>query len=200
MVFDEALADDDLAVLLADMHVTGKIRWDAYEQAKHVSTLYDVHGTTYDWLATHLRLAILIADLRINSREVLPTYRVGAPVVCAPNSSVVLAGRELPLGLGLAFGGRSLDRASGRAARTRAAGMRSRSRGISRAGRCRSRELDVSAGRGGPPGAARAQRPLEPELATGPGGRRERAVGGPRAGRSLLGCGNGSPITGDGCI
>jgi hypothetical protein len=34
-------------------------------------------------------LAILIADLRINSRaEVLPTYRVGAPVVCAPTSSV----------------------------------------------------------------------------------------------------------------
>jgi len=34
-------------------------------------------------------LAILIADLRINSRtEVLPTYRVGAPVVCARASSV----------------------------------------------------------------------------------------------------------------
>jgi site-specific DNA recombinase len=40
-------------------------------------------------------LAILIADLRINSRtEVLPTYRVGAPVVCAPTSSVELAGLE----------------------------------------------------------------------------------------------------------
>ena len=51
------LTEDDLAVLLADMHVTGKIRWDAYEQAKHVSTLYNVHGKTYDWLATHLRLS-----------------------------------------------------------------------------------------------------------------------------------------------
>jgi ParB-like nuclease domain. len=57
MVFDEKLTDDDLAVLLADMHVTGKIRWDAYEQAKHVSTLYDDYGKTYDWLATHLRLS-----------------------------------------------------------------------------------------------------------------------------------------------
>jgi hypothetical protein len=56
MVFDETLTDDDVAVLLADMHVTGKIRWDAYEQAKHVWTLYNVHGKTYDWLATHLRL------------------------------------------------------------------------------------------------------------------------------------------------
>jgi hypothetical protein len=57
MVFNEELTDDDLAVLLADMHVTGKIRWDAYEQAKHVYTLYTVHGKTYDWLATHLRLS-----------------------------------------------------------------------------------------------------------------------------------------------
>ena len=57
MVFDEVLTDDDLAVLLADMHVTGKIRWDAYEQAKHVWTLHNVHGKTYDWLATHLRLS-----------------------------------------------------------------------------------------------------------------------------------------------
>jgi hypothetical protein len=57
MVFDETLTDDDIAVLLADMHVAGKIRWDAYEQAKHVWTLYNVNGKTYDWLATHLRLS-----------------------------------------------------------------------------------------------------------------------------------------------
>src|SRR5262249_48943307 len=57
MIFDDQLTDDDIAVLLADMHVTGKIRWDAYEQAKHVSDLYNVQGKTYDWLATHLRLS-----------------------------------------------------------------------------------------------------------------------------------------------
>jgi hypothetical protein len=40
-------------------------------------------------------LGILIADLRVNSRrEVLPTYRVGAPTVCAPTSSVELVGLE----------------------------------------------------------------------------------------------------------
>jgi hypothetical protein len=38
---------------------------------------------------TKALLRILIADLRVNSRaEVLPTYRVGPPVVCAPTSSV----------------------------------------------------------------------------------------------------------------
>jgi hypothetical protein len=40
-------------------------------------------------------LAILIADLCIHSRtEVLPTYRVGAPTVCAPTSSVGDTGLE----------------------------------------------------------------------------------------------------------
>ena len=57
MIFDGELNDEDLAVLLADMHVAGKIRWDAYEQAKHVSDLYNVYGKTYDWLGNHLRLS-----------------------------------------------------------------------------------------------------------------------------------------------
>jgi hypothetical protein len=46
-------------------------------------------------------LALLIADLRINSRaEILPTYRVATPTVCAHNSSVGRAGIE-PATLGL---------------------------------------------------------------------------------------------------
>lgn len=57
MIFDVELTEEDLAVLLADMHVAGKIRWDAYEQAKHVSDLYHVYGKTYDWLSNHLRLS-----------------------------------------------------------------------------------------------------------------------------------------------
>src|SRR6266446_248878 len=57
MVFDVNLTEEDLAVLLADMHVAGKIRWDAYEQAKHVHDLFNVYGKTYDWLSNHLRLS-----------------------------------------------------------------------------------------------------------------------------------------------
>lgn len=38
---------------------------------------------------TKVLLRILISDLRVKSRgEILPTYRVGAPVVCAQTSSV----------------------------------------------------------------------------------------------------------------
>ena len=57
MIFDVDLTDEDLAVLLADMHVAGKIRWDAYEQAKHVHDLYTIYGKTYEWLSDHLRLS-----------------------------------------------------------------------------------------------------------------------------------------------
>jgi hypothetical protein len=57
MVFESTLTEEILAVLLADMHVSGKIRWDAYEQAKHVSDLYHQYGKTYDWLGNHLRLS-----------------------------------------------------------------------------------------------------------------------------------------------
>jgi hypothetical protein len=57
MVFDGELTDEDLAVLLADMHVAGKIRWDAYEQAKHVWDLHNRYHKPFDWLASHLRLS-----------------------------------------------------------------------------------------------------------------------------------------------
>src|SRR6266446_1662974 len=57
LVFDAELSEEDLAILLADMHVAGKIRWDAYEQAKHVHDLHTLYGKTYEWLSNHLRLS-----------------------------------------------------------------------------------------------------------------------------------------------
>ncbi len=69
MIFDVELTEEDLAVLLADMHVSGKIRWDAYEQAKHVSDLFNVYGKTYEWLSNHLRLS------KGKIRELLEAYQ-----------------------------------------------------------------------------------------------------------------------------
>jgi hypothetical protein len=56
-IFDDQLTEEDLAVLLADMHVASKIRWDAYEQAKSVSDLLHDYGKTFDWMSNHLRLS-----------------------------------------------------------------------------------------------------------------------------------------------
>jgi hypothetical protein len=69
MIFDVELTAEDLAVLLADMHVAGKIRWDAYEQAKHVHDLSVIYGKTYDWLSNHLRLS------KSKIQELLSAYR-----------------------------------------------------------------------------------------------------------------------------
>lgn len=56
-VYEDALSEEDLAVLLADLHVAKKISWDAYEQAKYIHDLYHVYGKTYDWLSDHLRMS-----------------------------------------------------------------------------------------------------------------------------------------------
>jgi len=56
-VFEQNLTEEDVAVILADFHVAGKIRWDAYEQAKHIHDLFNVYGKTYDWLSDHLRMS-----------------------------------------------------------------------------------------------------------------------------------------------
>jgi hypothetical protein len=69
MIFDVDLTEEDLAVLLADMHVAGKIQWDAYEQAKHVHDLFNGYGKTYDWLSNHLRLS------KSKIMELLSAYR-----------------------------------------------------------------------------------------------------------------------------
>jgi hypothetical protein len=69
MIFDVDLTEEDLAILLADMHVASKIRWDAYEQAKHVADLFNVYGKTYDWLSNHLRLS------KSKIKELLYAYR-----------------------------------------------------------------------------------------------------------------------------
>lgn len=69
MIFDVELTDEDLAIMLADMHVASKIRWDAYEQARQVHTLHHKYAKTYDWLSNHLRLS------KSKIQELLLAYR-----------------------------------------------------------------------------------------------------------------------------
>jgi len=56
-IFDDGLREEDIAVILADMHVAGKLQWPVYEQAKHVWDLHEKYQKPYDWLAIHLRLS-----------------------------------------------------------------------------------------------------------------------------------------------
>ncbi len=42
-------------MLLGELHVAGKIRWGAYEEAEYVWKMNNVYKKTYDELASHLR-------------------------------------------------------------------------------------------------------------------------------------------------
>jgi len=58
-VFVKMLPDDvteeELMTLLGELHVAGKIRWGAYEEAEYVWKMQNVYNKTYDYLASHLR-------------------------------------------------------------------------------------------------------------------------------------------------
>jgi len=47
--------DEQIASLLGELHIAGKIEWGAYEQAEYVWRMHKEFGKTYDFLASHLR-------------------------------------------------------------------------------------------------------------------------------------------------
>lgn len=49
------VTDEQLMTLLGELHVAGKIRWGAYEEAEYVWKMQTVFHKTYDYLASHLR-------------------------------------------------------------------------------------------------------------------------------------------------
>jgi hypothetical protein len=51
----EDVTDEQLMMLLGELHVAGKIRWGAYEEAEYVWTMQNIYNKTYDYLAAHLR-------------------------------------------------------------------------------------------------------------------------------------------------
>ena len=55
-VFERELTEEDVIVLMADVHVAKKISWDAYTQAKNIHELHRLHGKPYEWLTNHLRI------------------------------------------------------------------------------------------------------------------------------------------------
>lgn len=56
-IFDVDLSEEDIAILIAEVHVAKKISWDAFTQAKQIHELHRVHNKTYDWLVDHLRMS-----------------------------------------------------------------------------------------------------------------------------------------------
>lgn len=78
-VYEETLSEEDLAVILADMHVASKIKWDAYEQAKVIHDLSTIHGKPYDWLSNHLRLSKSKISENLKAYEAATEYLKASP-------------------------------------------------------------------------------------------------------------------------
>jgi hypothetical protein len=49
------VTEEQLMMLLGELHVAGKIRWGAYEEAEYVWKMQNLYNRTYDYLAAHLR-------------------------------------------------------------------------------------------------------------------------------------------------
>ncbi len=49
--------DEQIVTLLGEMHIAGKIEWQAYEQAEYIWRMNKEFAKTYDFLAAHLRMS-----------------------------------------------------------------------------------------------------------------------------------------------
>ncbi len=54
-VLPENVTDEQITILIGELHIAGKIQWKAYEQAEYVWKMNKLYGKSYDFLANHLR-------------------------------------------------------------------------------------------------------------------------------------------------
>ncbi len=55
-VLPAGVTEEQLTLLLGELHIAGKIAWKAYEQAEYVWKMNNLYGKSYDFLANHLRI------------------------------------------------------------------------------------------------------------------------------------------------
>jgi hypothetical protein len=80
-VLPSNVTEEQIALLLGELHIAGKIRWGAYEEAEYVWKMSKLYGKTYDFLATHLRWSRSKLSQKIGAYEGTKDYleRTGDP-------------------------------------------------------------------------------------------------------------------------
>jgi hypothetical protein len=75
------VTEEQIALLLGELHIAGKIEWRAYDQAEYVWKMSKLYGKTYDFLATHLRWSRSKLSQKIGAYEGTKEYleRTGDP-------------------------------------------------------------------------------------------------------------------------
>ena len=66
--------DEQLTMLIGELHIAGKIEWRAFEQAEYVWKMNVLYGKTYDFLASHLRWSRSKVMQKIAAYEETKTY------------------------------------------------------------------------------------------------------------------------------
>jgi hypothetical protein len=70
----ESVNDEQLTMLIGELHIAGKIEWRAFEQAEYVWKMNALYGKTYDFLASHLRWSRSKVMQKIAAYEETKTY------------------------------------------------------------------------------------------------------------------------------
>jgi hypothetical protein len=68
------VTDEQLTMLLGELHIAGRIEWRAFEQAEYVWKMNKTYGKTYDFLASHLRWSRSKLAQKIAAYEETKTY------------------------------------------------------------------------------------------------------------------------------
>lgn len=66
--------DEQIVTLLGEMHIAGKIQWQAYEQAEYVWKMNKEYAKTYEFLIAHLRMSKSKIAQKIAAYEETKTY------------------------------------------------------------------------------------------------------------------------------
>jgi hypothetical protein len=80
-VLPSDVTEEQLMLLLGELHVAGKIEWRAFDQAEYVWKMSKIFGKTYDYLASHLRWSRSKLSQKIAAYEETKSYieRTGDP-------------------------------------------------------------------------------------------------------------------------
>lgn len=80
-ILPKDVTDEQISLLLGELHIAGKIEWRAFDQAEYVWKMNKIFGKTYDFLATHLRWSRSKLAQKIAAYEETKAYldRFGDP-------------------------------------------------------------------------------------------------------------------------
>jgi hypothetical protein len=73
-VLPKHVTEEEIMLLLGELHIAGKIEWRAFDQAEYVWRMNKVYGKTYDHLSNHLRWSRAKLAQKIGAFEETKTY------------------------------------------------------------------------------------------------------------------------------